>query len=154
GVSVGGTSGAMFEAERELLAGPLDRVEPARAASLVTHPLDLTSDRVARALGGAQRRSTICAAGSSSALAIAEGVSWLDDGDVDVVVAGGADGLCRLTFFGFDSLGALDPAPCRPFDVARQGLGLGEGAAFLRLERESDARARGAEIIAFLSGLA
>jgi 3-oxoacyl-[acyl-carrier-protein] synthase II len=154
GVSVGGTSGAMFEAERELLAGPLDRIEPARAISLVSHPLDLTAERVARTLGGARRRSTVCAACSSSALAIAQGSSWLARGDVDVVLAGGADGLCRLTFFGFDALGALDPAPCRPFDVSRQGLGLGEAAAFLRLERESDARARGAEIIAFLSGSA
>ncbi len=154
GVSLGGTSGAMLEAERELLAGPLDRIEPVRAASLVSQPLDLTTQRVARALGGARRRATVCAACSSSALAIAEGLSWLERGDVDVVLAGGADGLCRLTFFGFDALGALDPAPCRPFDVSRHGLGLGEGAAFLRLERESDARARGAEILAFLSGSA
>lgn len=154
GLCLGGTSGAMFEAERELLAGPLARVEPARAALLVSQPLDLTAARVARALGGARRRSTLCAACSSSALAIAQGASWLAKGDVDVVLAGGADGLCRLTFFGFDALGALDPAPCRPFDAARQGLGLGEGAACLRLEREADARARGAEIIAFLSGSA
>jgi len=154
GVSLGGTTGAMFEAERELLAGPLDRVEPARAASLISHPLDLTTERVARALGGARRRSTVCAACSSSALAIADGISWLASGDVDVVLAGGADGLCRLTFFGFDALGALDPAPCRPFDARRQGLGLGEAGAFLRLERESHARARGADIVAFLSGSA
>jgi 3-oxoacyl-[acyl-carrier-protein] synthase II len=154
GLSLGGTTGAMLEAERELVAGPLDRVEPRRAGRLLSHPLNLTTERVARLLGGARRRSTLCAACSSSALAIAQGVSWLAAGEVDVVLAGGADGLCRLTFFGFDALGALDPAPCRPFDAARQGLGLGEGAAFLRLEREGAARARGAEILAFVSGTA
>lgn len=154
GLSVGGTSGGMFETEQELVRGPLDRVEAARAARLLSHPLDVTAELVARALGGARRRSTLCAACSSSALAVVQGASWLATGEVDVVLAGGADGLCRLTFFGFDALGALDPSPCRPFDVGRQGLGLGEGAAFLRLERESFARARGAEIWGFLSGSA
>jgi 3-oxoacyl-[acyl-carrier-protein] synthase II len=154
GVILGGTTGGMLETERELCAGPLDRLDPQRAARLLSHPLDLTTERVARLLGGAHRRSTICAACSSSALAIAQGLAWLRAGAVDVVLAGGADGLCRLTFFGFDALGALDVEPCRPFDVERRGLGLGEGAAFLCLEREGAARARNAEILAFLSGTA
>jgi 3-oxoacyl-[acyl-carrier-protein] synthase II len=121
---------------------------------LLSHPLDLTTTRVAEALGGAVRKATLCAACSSSALAIAEGAAWLAEGSVDVVLAGGGDGLCRLTFFGFDALGALDPEPCRPFDVARRGLGLGEGAGFLCLEREARARARGARILAWLGGAA
>lgn len=154
GVCLGGTTGGMFETETGLLAGPLDRIEPARAARLLSHPLDLTTARVASAVGGAVRTATLCAACSSSALAIAEGAAWLAEGSVDFVLAGGADGLCRLTFFGFDALGALDPEPCRPFDVARRGLGLGEGAGFLCLERESSARARGARILAWFSGAA
>jgi 3-oxoacyl-[acyl-carrier-protein] synthase II len=154
GLSLGGTTGGMLETERGLLEGPLDRIDPLRAARLLSHPLDLTTERVARLIGGVRRRSTICAACSSSALAIAQGLSWLRAGEVDLVLAGGADGLCRLTFFGFDALGALDVEPCRPFDVARRGLGLGEGAAFLCLEREGAARQRGAEILAFLSGAA
>ena len=154
GVSLGGTTGGMLETEQFLLAGPLDRIDASRAARLLSHPLDLTTDRVARALGGASLRSTLCAACSSSALAIVQGAAWLLEGRVDLVLAGGADGLCRLTFFGFDALGALDVTPCRPFDRERQGLGLGEGAAFLCLERESAALARGAEILAVLSGTA
>nr|UXE44719.1 hypothetical protein Hi04_10k_c3120_00021 [uncultured bacterium] len=154
GICLGGTTGGMFETEQALLAGPLDRIEPERAARLLSHPLDLTAARVGRALGGAVRSATLCAACSSSALAIVEGAGWLFEDGVDRVLAGGADGLCRLTFFGFEVLGALDPEPCRPFDVARRGLGLGEGAAFLCLERESVARARGASILAFLSGAA
>ncbi|HSU40680.1 MAG TPA: beta-ketoacyl-[acyl-carrier-protein] synthase family protein, partial [Polyangiaceae bacterium] len=154
GVILGGTTGGMFETEQALLAGPLDRIDPRRAARLLSHPLDLTTERIARLAGGAHRRSTLCAACSSSALAIAQGLAWLRAGSVDCVLAGGADGLCRLTFFGFDALGALDNEPCRPFDGRRRGLGLGEGAAFLCLEREGAARARGAEILGFLSGAA
>jgi len=154
GVCFGGTTGGMLETEQGLLGGPLDRIEPARAARLLSNPLDLTTSRVAAALGGALRTATLCAACSSSALAIAEGSAWLAEGSVDFVLAGGADGLCRLTFFGFDALGALDPEPCRPFDVARRGLGLGEGAGFLCLETEAGARARGAHVLAWLGGAA
>lgn len=154
GVCLGGTTGGMLETEQGLLAGPLDRIDPARAARLLSHPLDLTTARIAAALGGATRAATLCAACSSGALSLVEGAAWLLEGAVDHVLAGGADGLCRLTYFGFDALGALDREPCRPFDVKRHGLSLGEGAAFLCLEREAVARARGARILAFLSGAA
>ena len=69
-------------------------------------------------------------------------------------LVGGADGLCHLTLTGFNALGAIDPDVCRPFDRRRAGLALGEGAAFLVLEREDAARARGAVPIAELSGWA
>ncbi|HEY3497597.1 MAG TPA: beta-ketoacyl-[acyl-carrier-protein] synthase family protein [Polyangiaceae bacterium] len=153
GVSLGGTTGGMLETEGGLLAGPLDRVEPARVEPLLSYPLDVTTERVGRAVG-AVRFSTVCAACASGALALVEAVEWLASGSVERVIAGGSDGLCRLTFFGFDSLGALATEPCRPFDRRRAGLSLGEAAAFLVLERESTARARGAEILAFLSGAA
>lgn len=151
GLALGGTTGGMFETEAALVGGSLERIEPERARRLLEHPLDRTATRLAAVLGAA-RHSTVCAACASGAVAIARAVAWLERGDVEQVLAGGADGLCRLTFFGFDSLGALDPAPCRPFDRARRGLTLGEGAGFLLLEREDAARARGAEILGFLSG--
>ena len=154
GVCLGGTTGGMLETEHGLLAEPLDHIDPARAARLLSHPLDLTTQRVAEAVGGAARSATLCAACSSGALSLVEGAAWLLEGAVDRVLAGGADGLCRLTYFGFDALGALDREPCRPFDEKRRGLGLGEGAAFLCLEREAAARGRGATILAFLSGAA
>jgi 3-oxoacyl-[acyl-carrier-protein] synthase II len=154
GVSLGGTTGGMLESEQALLSAPPGRFEPERAKRLLSDPLDRTTRRVADAVGGAVRCATLCAACSSSALALLRGVAWLRNGETDVVLAGGADGLCRLTFFGFDALGALDPEPCRPFDAGRRGLGLGEGAGFLCLERESSARARGAEILALLTGVA
>ena len=153
GVSLGGTTGGMLETEAELLSGPLDRIDPKRVRRLLSNPLDVTTERVARAVG-ATLVSTVCAACSSGALAVVEAVDWLMSGRVERVLAGGADGLCRLTFFGFDALGALSSEPCRPFDRRRAGLSLGEGAAFLLLEREATARERGAEILGFLSGVA
>jgi 3-oxoacyl-[acyl-carrier-protein] synthase II len=151
GLSIGGTTGGMLETEAALVGGSLERLEPERARRLLDHPLDRTASRLAAVLGAA-RHSTLCAACASGAVAIARAISWLERGEVDQVLAGGADGLCRLTFFGFDSLGALDAAPCRPFDRARRGLSLGEGAGFIVLEREQAAVERGAEIFGFFSG--
>jgi 3-oxoacyl-[acyl-carrier-protein] synthase II len=69
-----------------------------------------------------------------------------------VAIAIGTDGLCRLTYAGFDALQALDPEPCRPFDAARRGLSLGEGAGALVLEDAAHARARGARPRALFLG--
>jgi 3-oxoacyl-[acyl-carrier-protein] synthase II len=75
-------------------------------------------------------------------------------GEVDAVLAGGTDGLCRLTFNGFNALQAIDPEPCRPFDRRRRGLNLGEGAGFAVFERASSALDRGAKPWAELAGWA
>src|SRR6185503_17967538 len=119
-----------------------------------TDPLCATTERLARAFGAGALRSSVCAACASSAIAVVQAMDWVRQGRVDVALAGGADALCALTFFGFEALGALDPEPCRPFDLLRRGLSLGEAGAFLVLEREGHARARAARILAFLSGTA
>jgi 3-oxoacyl-[acyl-carrier-protein] synthase II len=74
------------------------------------------------------------------------------DGVVDVALAGGADALTRICYMGFSALKLLDPGPCRPFDRARRGMSIGEGAAFVVLEEERRARARGARVYAELAG--
>jgi 3-oxoacyl-[acyl-carrier-protein] synthase II len=153
GLAIGATTGGMFETENDLIANP-DAPLAVRALRLLSHPLSATAELLSATLPGVVQSSTVCSACSSSAVALVRAAALLRTGAVDRVLAGGADGLSRLTFLGFDSLGALDPEPCRPFDASRRGLNLGEGAAFLVLERESLARARGAHVIAFFSGCA
>jgi 3-oxoacyl-[acyl-carrier-protein] synthase II len=85
---------------------------------------------------------TIVNACSSGTDAIGLGASWIRSGLCDVVIAGGADELCRVTYDGFISLMITDESPCRPFDVDRKGLNLGEGAAMLVLESEAFCRKR------------
>lgn len=154
GLVVGATTGGMFETEAllaELYANP-----DAHAAllAMLSHPLTSTGDRLAETLGPFARVRTLCSACSSGANALVVAATWLLAGELDAVVAGGADGLCRLTFTGFNALGAIDSEPCRPFDRRRRGLSLGEGAGFVVMERATVARARSARPIAELAGWA
>ena len=153
-LALGGTTGGMYETERALVRPAPSGITPQDARRLLDFPLAVSVDRVARALGSVSHSATVCSACSSGAVAIALGACWLLSVRAERVVAGGVDGLCQLTFTGFNALGAADPEPCRPFDTKRAGLTLGEGAGCLVLELESSARARGAQVIAFLSGWA
>lgn len=102
-------------------------------------------DRLAEVFGIAGPRilvSTACAAGGN-AIGIARDRLWA--GDVDVVIAGGVDDLQRGTYAGFSALQALDSQPCSPYSRSG-GLNLGEGAAFLVVERADDVGKRGGRI--------
>lgn len=90
-----------------------------------------------------------CAAGNM-ALSLAR--RRLLDGECDIAFAGGADGFSRLAFLGFMRLRIMAAEVCRPFDQARNGLFVGEGAVVFVLERESSAKARGAAIRAYIAG--
>lgn len=81
--------------------------------------------------------STAC---SSAANAIMTGCRLIEQGLADCVVAGGTDALCVYTLNGFKSLMILDSDRCRPFDANRKGLNLGEAAAYVVLQRATDAR--------------
>ncbi len=78
---------------------------------------------------------TVVNACSSGTDAIGLGAFWLRAGVCDLVISGGADELSRVTYAGFSSLMITDSSPCRPFDVNRKGLNLGEGAGIMILER-------------------
>ena len=78
---------------------------------------------------------TVSTACSSSAKAFAVAERWLRLGLVDAAVVGGADTLCGSVLFGFNALQLVSPQPCRPFDVQRSGINLGEAAGFALLER-------------------
>ena len=93
--------------------------------------------------------SNACASGAD---AVGQAFRLIRRGRATCVVAGGYDALCQLVFAGFDSLQALSPTLPRPFDVNRDGLALGEGAAVLMLEDEERARARGAHVLGEIVG--
>lgn len=81
--------------------------------------------------------TTINTACSSAANAILLGSRLIKAGRAKRVIVGGADSLAKYTVNGFNALMILSELPCRPFDIHRDGLTLGEGAAYLVLEAES-----------------
>lgn len=107
---------------------------------------------IARFFGLKPFMATISTACSSSANALILGARMIQQGLVKRAVCGGCDSLSRFTINGFASLKNVSKTACRPFDRDRSGLNLGEGAGYLLLEREEDALARGAQILAVLTG--
>ena len=77
----------------------------------------------------------ISSACSSSAKVFSSARRMLDAGLIDAAVVGGVDTLCLTTLYGFNSLGLVSAQPCRPYDAQRNGLSIGEAAAFALLER-------------------
>jgi 3-oxoacyl-(acyl-carrier-protein) synthase len=94
--------------------------------------------------------NTMNTACSSSANAIMYGCRLIKNGLANRVIVGGADSLAKFTVNGFNALRILSDEACTPFDQNRKGLNLGEGAAFLVLEKEADAN--GKKVYAHVSG--
>ncbi|MGE5319607.1 MAG: beta-ketoacyl-[acyl-carrier-protein] synthase family protein [Hyphomicrobiaceae bacterium] len=86
--------------------------------------------------GTAMVISTAC---SSSAKVFAAAARQIELGLIDAAVVGGVDTLCLTTLYGFASLQLTSPQPCRPYDAARDGISIGEGAGFALLERAAGA---------------
>ncbi|MEG2239571.1 MAG: beta-ketoacyl-[acyl-carrier-protein] synthase family protein [Alistipes sp.] len=106
-----------------------------RIAMAAQHDPVHSTARIAAHCGITGYTTTISTACSSAANAIILAARLIDHGICDAVVAGGCDALSKFTLNGFLSLGILDSSPCRPFDVSRTGLNLGEGAGYLVLQR-------------------
>jgi len=122
-----------------------------RAAS---YPVARVADAVGEHLGLRGPRCAVSVACASGAMAIALAANMLLDEIAPMILAGGSDALCPFTLSGFNSLQALDPDPCRPFDQKRKGLNLGEGSAVLVLETLAGAAARNAKVLVVLRGWA
>jgi 3-oxoacyl-[acyl-carrier-protein] synthase II len=154
GLIVGGTTAGMLENELRVAAIMSGKLPLAPIPELRSHPLSSATDALDEAIGPFARVRNVASACSSGVTALALAMAWLLEDEIDAVVAGGTDGLCRLTLSGFNALSAIDPEPCRPFDANRRGLNLGEGAGFLVLERADFAKKRGRTPIAELAGAA
>ena len=79
---------------------------------------------------------TVVNACSSGSDALGLAASWIRSGICDIVITGGADEMYQITYTGFKSLLINDDSPCKPFDLNRNGLNLGEGAAIFILVSE------------------
>lgn len=134
--------------DREAIARDLDPGKPAPRRHLPERVTQAVAARVGA--GVAETSFSACAAAAQSIAAAARAVAR---GDVDVAFAGGHDAMLHpIGYLSFVVLGALSPTGGRPFDRRRDGFLIGEGAAVLRLEREADARARGATVLARFLG--
>lgn len=76
--------------------------------------------------------STAC---SSSAKVFGNAQRMMDCGLIDAAIVGGVDSLCLTTLYGFNSLQLVSTRPCRPFDIGRDGISIGEAAAYALVER-------------------
>jgi 3-oxoacyl-[acyl-carrier-protein] synthase-1 len=91
---------------------------------------------VAAATGLAGPAMTVSTACSSSAKVFATASRWIAHGLVDAVLVGGVDSLCFSILYGFNSLQLVSAMPCRPFDLRRDGISIGEAAGYALLTRE------------------
>jgi 3-oxoacyl-[acyl-carrier-protein] synthase I len=107
----------------------------------IIHTPHSLGDFVQHALGLSGLSVTLATACSSSAKVFAQAERLIRTGIADAAVVGGVDTLCGSVLFGFNSLELVSPDPCRPFDLERRGISLGEAAGFALLEREAAATA-------------
>jgi 3-oxoacyl-[acyl-carrier-protein] synthase II len=152
GVALGAGTGDLLRNEDYYFTMLREGFSRARPTWIHNHFSSTPADVVGSYFGFEGLRSCMVSACSSSTIAIGHAADAIADGRLDAAVCGGTDALSRLTFSGFNALRVMDPAPCRPFDVSRAGMNIGEGAGILVLEDWEQARRRGAHIYAELAG--
>lgn len=136
-----------YTRKRKMVEGPLAaffhlRNMPHFQAAAIAHQLQIHGPVLA----------FTCASGGS-ALAVGHAASLIQTGRIDIAVTGGAEGFIISSAVAMDTMQLCAPECCSPFSGA-PGMSLGEGAAFLILERYDHAAARGADILAELLGYA
>ena len=121
--------------ERDPATGAL----PAAFNYATTHNPYALAELLREHLGITAMATTISTACSSSAKMFAAAARQLELGTIDAALVGGVDSLCLTTLYGFASLELTSADPCRPCDAGRNGISIGEGAAFALLERAETA---------------
>ncbi|MCJ7663504.1 MAG: beta-ketoacyl-[acyl-carrier-protein] synthase family protein [Desulfobacterales bacterium] len=146
GIILGADSGGIFSVEKYFRAIYTHASKRPSPSLLLSFSLATATDHIAQEFDLRGPRTTTATVCSSSAAAIAFAYDAIAFGEAELMISGGSDSLCEVTYAGFNSLRAIDPEGCRPFDKNRQGLSLGEGAGILILEELAHAQARGARI--------
>ncbi len=151
-ISVSTTGGGMALGEQFLRAMLLQQRGAGQFFRVARYQAQNQVHDLQQHLGFRGPMTIVANACASGANAIGHGADLIRSGARDCVLVGGYEALTELIYVGFDCLQAMSPDRCRPFDVARNGLMLGEAAAFVVLESEPHARARGARIHCELAG--
>ena len=112
-----------------------------------THNTYSLADFARRYLGLQGPAFVVSSACSSTAKVFGNAARMIAAGICDAAVVGGVDTLCLTTLYGFHSLELTSRGPCRPFDVERDGLSIGEGAGFALVERAGDRIEAGAALL-------
>ena len=126
-VVLGVSTGGMLRCEALLKAGKID------PKLFRHHGLGTVADHVADLVGCTGPSITIATACSSGNVALKIALEMIRSGQAETVLTGGADALCRMTCFGFQSLQVVDLTGARPFDQKRSGMSVAEGAGMLLL---------------------
>ena len=151
GVVLGAGSGGILSVEkyfRDFYQG-MKRPSP---SLLISYSLATTTDLIAIESGLKGPRTTTATVCSSSSASIGVAYEMIQMGLADVVIRGGSDSICEVSFSGFSSLKLVDPESCKPFDKRRQGLIIGEGAGILILEELEHALRRDVPIHSEIGG--
>jgi 3-oxoacyl-[acyl-carrier-protein] synthase-1 len=136
GVFLGTSTSGILETELAYRArDPANGALPRDFNYAATHNSFSVADFILSALHLEGPAAVMCTACSSSAKVFASAQRMISAGMIDAAVVGGVDSLCLTTLYGFHSLQLTSRVPCRPFDVARDGISIGEAAAFALLER-------------------
>jgi 3-oxoacyl-[acyl-carrier-protein] synthase-1 len=136
GVFLGTSTSGILETElayrgRDAGTGPLHASFQYRGS----HNCFSVADFARHALGLEGPAVVVSSACSSSAKVFSSARRMIEAGLIDAAVVGGVDSLCLTTLYGFHSLQLVSAQPCRPFDATRDGISIGEAAAFALLER-------------------
>jgi 3-oxoacyl-[acyl-carrier-protein] synthase II len=152
GLSMGTAIGESSLTERItdlLLQGDFAPLREGVVANSVPDSITGNAARVLGIHGPINLLFTACAGGN---FAMGHASDLLRSGLVDFMLAGGVDPISRVAYTGFNSMMAVAPERCQPFDRNRKGMVPAEGCAVAVMERESSARRRGVKIYAVLAG--
>lgn len=152
GTTVGGMDITENYFERMLHLAEGNAMDNDMGFVLRNHDSGSCTNQMAEGLFVFNEATTLSTACSSAANAIMLGARMLENGEADIVVAGGTEALSRFHLNGFNSLMILDQERCRPFDATRAGLNLGEGAAYVVMTSEKIARQLNATPHAYVTG--
>jgi 3-oxoacyl-[acyl-carrier-protein] synthase-1 len=139
GVFLGTSTAGILQTElayrrRDPVSGAL----PADFIYGTTHNTFSVADFTRQYFGLTGPAVVVSSACSSSAKVFSSARRMMETGLIDAALVGGVDSLCLTTLYGFNSLGLTSEQACRPFDAQRNGISIGEAAAFALLERTPD----------------